>query len=211
MPINDLPLFILACVLLNFTPGPDMAFFGSRAASQGFGSGLAAFLGICAGGLVHTFAAALGLSALLMASAEAFFVVKIVGAVYLVWVGLGMLRESAGAALKLDTALGAQSHRRIFMQGFLVNVLNPKVALFFLAFLPQFIDAGNADRAFAFVALGLIFIFNSMLTMIPLIWAFSKLGAKVRAGSRVVDWINRACGALFVGVGIKLALEERPA
>jgi threonine/homoserine/homoserine lactone efflux protein len=211
--MHDLPLFILAGILLNLTPGPDMAFFGSRAASQGFKSGLAAFMGVCAGCLVHTFAAALGLSAILMTSAEAFLVVKLIGAAYLIWVGIGMLREKSSSALKLDGSMAPISHRKVFMQGFWTNTLNPKVALFFLAFLPQFIDAGTADRALAFVILGFIFILNSMVTMIPLIWFFARMGerARVHGSSAIATWLNRTCGALFVGVGIKLALTERPA
>ncbi|HEX4859564.1 MAG TPA: LysE family translocator [Usitatibacteraceae bacterium] len=209
--IHDLPLFILAGIVLNFTPGPDMAYFGSRAASQGFKGGVAAFMGVCAGCLLHTLAAALGLSAILLTSAEAFFVVKLVGAGYLLWVGIGMLRESRRAALAIDSSLAAVPYGKLFMQGFLTNALNPKIALFFLAFLPQFIEPGSPDRAPAFVLLGLVFILNSMVTMIPLIWMFARLGARMRAGSRLVDWLNRACGALFVGVGIRLALTERPA
>ena len=209
--MHDLPLFILAGILLNLTPGPDMAFFGSRAASQGFKSGLAAFMGVCAGCLVHTFAAALGLSAILMTSAEAFTIVKLIGAAYLIWVGIGMLREKSASALRLDGTMTPVSHRKMFMQGFWTNTLNPKVALFFLAFLPQFIHAEAPDRALAFVALGFIFILNSMVTMIPLIWFFARMGERVRGSSAIAIWLNRACGALFVGVGIKLALTERPA
>jgi threonine/homoserine/homoserine lactone efflux protein len=211
--MHDLPLFILAGILLNLTPGPDMAFFGSRAASQGFKSGLSAFMGVCAGCLVHTFAAALGLSAILMTSAEAFLVVKLIGAAYLIWVGIGMLREKSSSALKLDGSMASISHRKVFMQGFWTNTLNPKVALFFLAFLPQFIDAGTPDRALAFITLGFIFILNSMITMIPLICFFARMGerARVHGSSAIATWLNRTCGALFVGVGIKLALTERPA
>ena len=209
--MHDLPLFILAGILLHLTPGPDMAFFGSRAASQGFKSGLAAFMGVCAGCLVHTVAAALGLSAILMTSAEAFLVVKLVGAAYLIWVGVGMLREKSANALRLDGTMASISHRTVFLQGFWTNTLNPKVALFFLAFLPQFIHADTPDRALAFVILGFIFILNSMVTMVPLIWFFARMGARMRGSSAITAWLNRACGALFVGVGIKLALTERPA
>ncbi|MBL8520480.1 MAG: LysE family translocator [Betaproteobacteria bacterium] len=209
--LQDLPLFFAAAILLNITPGPDMAFFGSRAVSQGFRSGLVAFLGVCAGCLVHTFAAALGLSAILQTSAGAFLVVKLVGAAYLLWIGIGLLRDTGNGGLQLDGALAAASHRKVFMQGFLTNTLNPKVALFFLAFLPQFIDPATPDRALAFVTLGLLFILNSMITMIPLIRFFASMGARVRADSRIATWLNRGCGALFVAVGVKLALSERPA
>lgn len=208
--ISDLPLFILAGILLNLTPGPDMAYYGSRAASQGFKSGMAGLFGVCAGCLVHTFAAALGLSAILSTSAEAFLIVKLIGAAYLLWVGFGMLRETSQGGLKLNAGLEAISHRKVFMQGLLTNTLNPKVALFFLAFLPQFIGPDSTQRAWAFVILGLIFIVNSIVVMTPLIWFCARMGERVRGSSAITTWLNRACGALFVGVGIKLALTERP-
>lgn len=210
MGIHDFPYFILAGIVLNLTPGPDMALFGSRAASQGFFSGAAAFAGVCAGCLIHTVAAALGLSAILMTSANAFFVVKLIGAAYLVYVGISMLRESTGG-LAIDTSQASIPHRRMFMQGFLTNVLNPKVAIFFLAFLPQFIDTHSEARATAFLVLGLVFIVNSAIVCLPMIWLFARSGAALRGSRRLTTWINRGCGALFVGVGVKLAFSERPA
>ncbi len=207
--IHDLPLFILAGLLLNITPGPDMAYFCSRAASQGLRGGFAALAGIYAGCLVHTLAATLGLSAILMTSAEAFFVVKMVGAAYLVYVGISMLRER-NSALAIDGKLPVFAPTRIFWQGFLSNVLNPKVALFYLAFLPQFIDSTSTQQSAAFLTLGIIFALNSLLVTVPLVWLVAKSSAGVSASGRVVNWLNRGCGALFVGVGIKLALAERP-
>ena len=213
--IHDLSLFIMAGLLLNITPGPDTVFSCSRSASQGLRGGLAAMGGIYAGCVVHTFAAALGLSAILLTSAEAFFIVKMIGAAYLVYVGISMLRERAGVALSLDRAMPALTAKRIFWQGFLTNVLNPKVALFYLAFLPQFISVESTEKATAFLVLGAIFILNSTLVTLPLIWVVAKTSANFNfskiANGRVVHWMNRTCGALFVIVGIKLALTERPA
>jgi threonine/homoserine/homoserine lactone efflux protein len=213
--IHDLWLFIVAGLLLNITPGPDMAFFGSRTASQGARSGLAALAGICSGCLVHTVAAAFGLSAILLASAEAFLVVKLLGAAYLVYVGVSMLWESRKAissgGLALDNNLPATSHRKIFWQGFLTNVLNPKVAIFFLAFLPQFIAADSPNKTISFLILGLLFIVNSCFVTLPLIWFIAGTRKHIRANAKIGLWLNRMCGALFVGVGIKLAFTERPA
>ena len=129
--IHDLPLFIFAGLLLNLTPGPDMLYIAGRTASQGFRSGLAAVTGINAGCLVHTLAGAIGFSAILMASAEAFFVVKLVGAAYLVYVGISLLLEkkSETSALDRSRTLPATTMRHTFWQGFLVNVLNPKVEI----------------------------------------------------------------------------------
>ena len=215
--IQDLPLFILAGLLLNITPGPDMLYIASRTASQGFRSGLAAVMGINAGCLLHTFAAAIGLSAILTASAEAFLVVKLVGDAYLVYVGFSMLLEkpSGGATLEISSALPLRTTRQAFWQGFLTNVLNPKVALFFLAFLPQFISVDSTAKPAAFVLLGIIFIFNSLFVTIGFAALVAQLQAQARARfggwSRLALWLNRSCGALFVALGVKLALTERSA
>ncbi len=212
--IHDLPLFIIAGLLLNITPGHDMVFSCSRSASQGLRGGMAAMSGIYAGCIVHTIAAALGLSAILLTSAEAFFVVKMIGAAYLVYVGISMLRERACASPYLNSSMPVVSAKRIFWQGFLTNVLNPKVALFYLAFLPQFISVESTEKATAFLVLGTIFILNSTLITLPLVWVVAKTStnfnfSKIAAG-RLVSWMNRTCGALFVIVGIKLVLTERP-
>ena len=214
--IRDLPLFILASLLLNITPGPDLLYIAGRTASQGFRSGLAAVMGINAGCLVHTFAAAIGLSAILTASAEAFFVIKLIGAAYLVYVGFSLLLEKKadGTSLEISDRLPSRSIRQAFWQGFLTNVLNPKVALFFLAFMPQFISADSPTKPAAFVLLGIIFIFNSLFVTV----GFAALVARVQIqaserfkhASRIVQWLNRSCGALFIAIGVKLALIEKP-
>ena len=210
--IHDLPLFILAGLLLNITPGPDMLYIAGRTASQGFRSGLAAVMGINAGCLVHTFAAAIGLTAILTTSAEAFFVVKLVGAAYLVYVGISLLlqKQPDGAALDISSTLPSKTTRQAFWQGFLTNVLNPKVALFFLAFLPQFISADSTTKPVALVVLGIIFIFNSLFVTI----SFAALVAQARDlfqnSSRIASWLNRCCGVLFIAIGVKLALTEKP-
>ena len=206
--IHDLPLFILAGLLLNITPGPDMLYIAGRTARQGFRSGLAAVMGINAGCLVHTFAAAIGLSAILMASTKAFFIVKLVGAAYLVYVGISLLleKERAGTSLEISSTLSLKTARQVFWQGFLTNVLNPKVALFFLAFLPQFISTDSTTKPAAFVLLGVIFIFNSLFVTIGFAALIARASARFRSSSRVALWLNRCCGALFIAIGVKLAL-----
>ncbi len=209
---HDLLLFVLAGLLLNITPGPDMIYIGSRTASQGFRAGVAAILGINAGCLVHTFAAAIGLSALLMTSAEAFMIVKLVGAAYLFYVGVSMLLERRPHAEGEGDAIAAlpvADGKRIFWQGFLTNVLNPKVALFFLAFLPQFIAVDSTQKPLAFLFLGCLFIFNATFVVLAFAWMVAKARGRVSRSSRIATWLNRGCGALFVGVGINLALSER--
>jgi threonine/homoserine/homoserine lactone efflux protein len=206
--IHDLPLFILAGLLLNITPGPDMLYIAGRTASQGFRSGLAAVMGINAGCLVHTLAGAIGFSALLMASAQAFLVVKLVGAAYLVYVGISLLLEKQKGVAEISNTLPSKTTRQAFWQGFLTNVLNPKVALFFLAFLPQFISSDSNAKPAAFVVLGIIFIFNSLFITIGLVTIVARARTRFKGASRIALWLNRSCGALFIAIGVKLALTD---
>ena len=158
--VHDLWLFIASGLLLNIAPGPDSLLIMARSAAQGWRAGFAATWGIGAGTCVHVLAAALGLSALLATSAAAFTLVKIAGGAYLVWLGLGLaFRRKAGVGgdVRASTAPAAATpirRREIFLQGFLTNVLNPKVALFFLAFVPQFISHDAPSKPLAFVVLG---------------------------------------------------------
>ena len=207
--IHDLPLFILAGLLLNITPGPDMLYIAGRTASQGFRSGLAAVMGINAGCLVHTLAGAIGFSAILMASAEAFFVVKLVGAAYLIYVGISLLLEKQKAATEISSTLPSKTIRQAFWQGFLTNVLNPKVALFFLAFLPQFILSDSSAKPAAFIVLGVIFIINSLFVTIGFAAIVARARTRIQSSSRIALWLNRSCGALFIAIGVKLALTEK--
>src|SRR5450755_1235569 len=158
---HDLWLFVLSGLLLNITPGPDTLYIIGRSSTQGWRAGAVAALGIGAGTLVHICAAALGLSAILAASATAFTAVKFIGAAYLLYVGLSLIR-SAGASQSSPSAVVARpaSIRSIFIQGFLTNVLNPKVALFFLAFLPQFVSSAAPSKPAAFLFLGAVFDVN---------------------------------------------------
>lgn len=211
--IHDLGLFVLSGLLLNITPGPDSLLIMSRSAGQGWRAGAAAALGIGAGTLVHVMAGALGLSALLAASATAFVVVKLAGAAYLVWLGIGMLRtRSAGASSPVaeSTAApqGATSLWAVFRQGLLTNVLNPKVALFFLAFVPQFISADAAHKGMAFVLLGLIFDLNGMLWCLGLAAFTAGASRRIRLPASWLALLNRSIGLLFLLFGLRLALEE---
>ena len=213
--IHDLPLFIVSGLLLNIAPGPDSVLIMTRSATQGWRAGSAASLGIGAGTCVHVLAAALGLSALLAASSWAFTLVKWVGAAYLVYVGLQMLlaRRNAPATATHEAAAPAApaplSHRQIFAQGFLTNVLNPKVALFFLAFVPQFIAPDAPNKALAFIVLGAIFNFNGMLWCHFLALSTALASRRLRLGGALAQWLNRAIGALFLSFGLKLALSDR--
>src|SRR5436309_2437456 len=161
--IHELWLFILSGLLLNVTPGPDTAYIIGRSVQLGWRGGAAAAIGISTGCLVHVCGAAIGLSALLMASSSAFAAVKLIGAAYLLFTGLQMLLARARPVAEATLQGEAISLRRVFWQGALTNVLNPKVALFFLAFLPQFVAADSPHQTLAFLLLGLIFIFGGTL------------------------------------------------
>jgi threonine/homoserine/homoserine lactone efflux protein len=205
-------LFVVSGLLLNIAPGPDSILIMSRSARSGWRAGFVAAWGVGSGVCVHVLAAALGLSALLATSATAFTVVKMVGAAYLVWIGIGMLRSRAGAAAgTVDAVADARPvcWREVFAQGFLTNVLNPKVALFFLAFVPQFIAPDAPSKPLAFLLLGAIFDVNGMLWChaLALFTAFASRRVKLRAGAG--PWLHRTIGALFVALGVKLALATR--
>jgi threonine/homoserine/homoserine lactone efflux protein len=214
--IHDLALFIISGLLLNIMPGPDSLLIMTRSATQGWRAGSAAALGIGAGTMIHVFAAALGLSALLSTSAAAFTVVKWVGAAYIIYVGIGMLRAKlrgdAGPQADQATAPAATTrlpYRKIFFQGFLTNVLNPKVALFFLAFVPQFISADSTSKPLAFIILGFIFNFNGMLWCNGLAVFTAFASARLKVKPLVALWLNRVTGGLFIALGLRLALAEQ--
>lgn len=212
--IHDLSLFILSGLLLNVLPGPDSLFIVSRSLAHGWRAGCVAALGIGSGVIVHVLAAAFGLSALLATSATAFTVIKMAGAAYLLYLGVMALRSRAASAdsqplVANQAGVPAVSLSRLFVQGWLTNVLNPKVALFFLAFVPQFIDPASAHKALAFVLLGMIFNLNGTLWCLLLALGSGLLGRKVRLAQSWVQRLNRLVGVLFVGLGVRLALSAR--
>jgi threonine/homoserine/homoserine lactone efflux protein len=207
--IQDLWLFILSGLLLNITPGPDTAYIVGRSVQLGWRGGAAAALGISTGCLVHVFAAALGLSALLAASSFAFTALKWIGAAYLCYMGVRMLLSRARPPAADAAAAGvAIPLRQVFWQGALTNALNPKVALFFLAFLPQFVAAEAPYKAAAFLMLGLIFICSGTLWCLAVAAFAAKAAGRVRQSGRAMLWIERVLGGLFVYLGVRIALSQ---
>jgi RhtB (resistance to homoserine/threonine) family protein len=209
--IHDLALFIISGFLLNVMPGPDSLLIMSKSASQGWRAGSVASLGIGSGILVHVFAAAVGLSAILASSATAFTVVKYVGAAYLVYIGITALRQKSSIDSEANNSVNSLPHtmKSIFWQGFLSNALNPKVALFFLAFVPQFINHDSPEKALAFIVLGAIFNVNSMLWchFLAISTAFASKRLKISKSMSV--WLNKTIGVLFISLGMKLALAAK--
>ncbi len=219
--IHNLVLFILAGWALNLTPGPDVFYMVTHALKGGWRAGSVAAAGIFAGCLVHVAAATVGLSALVAASSTAFTVLKFMGAAYLVYVGFKMFMSKSTNAINsianeaINTPATAKNSLKIdyltvFKQGFWTNVLNPKVALFFLAFLPQFISPASAHPSLAFLALGILF----NVSAIPINMGYVLLAAWLsqRAGlvQRSMHGLERVAGAVFMGFGAKLALTDLP-
>ena len=203
--IHELWLFVISGVLLNITPGPDTAYIVGRSLQMGWRGGAAAALGISAGCFVHVFGAAIGLSALLMASSAAFTLIKWAGAAYLCFIGVTMMLSRQRPPVEDAVGGSAISLRQVFWQGAATNVLNPKVALFFLAFLPQFVDADAPHKAVAFLMLGLIFISTGTLWCFGLAAFAARAAGRIRQSGRALLWINRALGGLFVYLGIRIA------
>jgi len=203
---HDFLLFVLSGLLLNLTPGPDTLYIVGRSTTQGGRAGAVAALGIGAGIFVHIAAAAAGLSALLAASANAFTVVKLAGAAYLVYVGISLLRSPITPGAAIRGGFAPVSLRQIFVQGFFTNVLNPKVALFFIAFLPQFVEPAALSKATALLFLGAIFNLNGTLWNLFVAWSSARIGGGLMRSANVARWFNRCVGGLFVVLGVKLAL-----
>ena len=211
--IDHLGLFIVTGLLLNLTPGPDVLYIVSQGLRGGPRAGMVAALGITAGCVLHLAAATAGLGALVAASATAFLLLKWVGAAYLVYMGVSMLlaRRSGPQAASAFDQQPALPLAQVFGQGFWTNALNPKVALFFLALLPQFIEPHAPHKSLSFLLLGLIFIVNSMPVNLAYGWGAGWLSARLGGLRAGMDALGRGAGALFIYFGIRLALSERPA
>jgi RhtB (resistance to homoserine/threonine) family protein len=196
--------FLAAAVLLNLAPGPDLAFILGHTARSGKRAGIAAMLGIWTGALCHVLFAAAGLSAIIAESAVAFSFVKWIGVAYLTWLGIQALR-SKGDTLAPDQVPEPRSVWRVFGQGVLVDLLNPKVAIFFLAFLPQFLVPGAGPAWAQLMLHGTLIIAVAALIEPPLVLLGDRLTVRLRADRRLARWLDRTLGAMLIGLGAKLA------
>jgi len=205
--IHHLGLFIVSGLLLNLTPGQDTLYIVGRTMSQGRRAGLLSVLGISSGSVIHTLAAAFGLSAILATSAMAFSAVKLAGAAYLVYLGVRMLLDRSASPTEARE-FARERDWTIYRAGLLTNVLNPKVALFFMAFLPQFVDPAADSRILSFLFLGGVFIFNGTLWCLVLVWGASAMSRRLRSNRSTGILLKRAAGAMFVGLGARLAFTK---
>ena len=206
--ITHFGFFVIAVFLLNVTPGPDTAYIVGRSVAQGRGAGLMSALGISTGCCVHSLACAFGLTALLAASATAFTVIKFVGALYLMYLGVRLIftKPAAAEAAGVTRAAGApKSLRQLFLQGFWTNVLNPKVVLFFVSFFPQFVTTGSDHKALAFLTLGAVFVVMTMVWNSFVAWIAGSVTQRFSGKPGLKRWLDRGVGSAFVGLGIKLA------
>ena len=200
--------FVAAGLLLNITPGPDMLFVLASGSSGGPGAGARAALGIGVGSVVHTIAATVGLSQVLATSATAFAIVKYAGAAYLVYLGLTALRKRADAADASAPTDPPPVVARIFRRAVVTNVLNPKVALFFLAFVPQFVSVERGRIALQFALLGLTFCVTGTIVNLLVGLASGRIARVFRERRGVKRALDKAVGAVFIALGIRLALSE---
>lgn len=214
--VTDIWMFVLAGLLVNVTPGPDMAVIMARSAQLGWRGGAASALGVGGGCFVHILAATLGLSAVIATSATAFTVLKLAGALYLVALGVWILWRSlrntsgkAATATLRDDRPASPSLSAVFWQGFITNVLNPKVAIFFLAFVPQFISTDTPDKAWTFALLGLIFNINGTIWNLAVALVSARAARTAHASASFRKWIDCALGGLFVILGARLAVFDR--
>lgn len=206
--IHDYWLFVLAGVLLNLTPGQDTFYILGASIAQGRRVGIASALGICSGCVVHTLAAAAGLSAILATSATAFVVVKLAGAAYLIYLGVRYIMTRHHDVAVSPAAMSRDAWKA-FRQGVITNVLNPKVALFFLAFLPQFIDRESPEKIAAFVALGLTFVATGTAWCLFLALGAASVRRFFAGHPKAFTRLSQFAGGLFVLLGLRLAVAER--
>jgi threonine/homoserine/homoserine lactone efflux protein len=200
---TSLGIFVVAAILLLLTPGPAVLYIVARSVEQGRIAGLASVCGIATGTLVHVLAAALGLSALLASSALAFAVVKYAGAVYLIYIGLRRLQRADAPAAQIE--LPRRSLGRLYRDGFVVNLLNPKTALFFLAFLPQFVDPSRGAVATQIAFLGLLFTLMGMTSDALYALVAGTAGRWVKRNGRYLRWERYVTGGVFIGLGLTAA------
>ncbi|WP_319777571.1 LysE family translocator [Maridesulfovibrio sp.] len=200
--------FFLAALLLNIAPGPDMAYILSHTITGGRKAGFAAMFGIWSGAFLYVILTALGLAAIVAASATAFGIVKWVGVAYLFWLAIGSFR-SKGSILNINKNSNQLNSTSIFKQGMFIHLLNPKVATFFIAFLPQFVVQGAGPVWAQLMLHGTLIIVTAAFVEPPLIYAGDRITGRLRESQKLQRWLDRALGSVFIAFGIKLAMYER--
>ncbi len=196
--------YTAAAAILTITPGPDMTLFLSKTLTQGRKAGILSVLGSSSGAVVHSLLAALGISALVAASITAFTVLKFIGALYLIWLAIQTLRHGSALTLKNHGPARSQSAYRVWAQAVMVNLLNPKVVLFFVTFLPQFITAGDPYTAGKLLFLGLYFVCFSTIACIGMVLVAERLSNFLKSSPRAMRVIDWSCASIFSAFALKL-------
>ena len=207
MDLSNLALFLLAATAIAISPGPGIFYVAARTLAGGRGEGLASSVGTGFGGLVHVAAGAAGVSAVVLASAEAFAFLKIAGALYLVWLGIKTFRDSR---LAPDLRVEATGSRHAFREGIVVEALNPKTAAFFLAFLPQFVDPAAGPVWLQFLALGLISVLLNTAADVVVALMAARARSAALARPTLLQRLRQASGLLIAGLGLSLFFARRP-
>jgi threonine/homoserine/homoserine lactone efflux protein len=206
--IENFILFLTTGLLINLYPGPDTMYIVARSMSQGRLAGVFAVLGISSGSLFHTIIGSIGLSALLLSSAKAFMVIKYAGAIYLFYQAVLMITDSIGKNKISSAEVPTSSLFKIYKQGALTNILNPKVALFFMALLPQFISPTSPSKLFSFIVLGIVFITTGTIWCLLLAVFASFFSKKLRSNTMMSKWLLRSNAVLFTYLGVQLINAE---
>jgi threonine/homoserine/homoserine lactone efflux protein len=207
LAIDTLLIFFAASVVLALTPGPDNIFVLTQAARQGRLSGVWVTFGLCTGLLFHTTAVALGIAAIFQTSALAFTVLKIIGAMYLLYLAWQAFRSKKSD--QLEESNTNSSRKKLYLRGVILNITNPKVAIFFLAFLPQFVNPEYDSIATQILLLGGVFMIATLLVFCSIAWAAGFIGDWLKNSEKAEIMLNRIAGTVFVGLALRLALSER--
>ena len=207
--ILNFETFLITGLIMNLTPGADTMYILGRSIAQGKKAGILSALGISTGAIFHIIFAILGLSIILAKSATAFDIVKYLGAGYLIFLGLKTIFKKSDGKFELSNKNEVVNYRKIYLSGVLTNILNPKVALFFLAFLPQFIDPNYVQSSLSFLILGITFLLTGTIWCLVLALFASKLSDQIRKNYKIKMWLDKITGGIFVALGIKLALMNK--
>lgn len=205
----DFSLFLIAALIVAAVPGPGIFYVAARTLSEGRSAGVVSTLGTAIGGLVHVIAGGLGISAIILASAQAFAVLKFAGALYLIWLGIKAFREAG--LLPLETANAGKAAARVFREGVVVEATNPKTAAFFLAFIPQFLDPAGSHPALQFMMLGLISVTLNTFADLIVVAIASRTRANFTRRPLLFQRLRQGSGLFMMGLGVSLLLARRPA
>lgn len=205
--LNFWLLFFSTAFVLNIAPGPDLLYILTKTVSSGTKVGIASALGVCTGALFHVFAAAIGISAILVTSATAFTIVKIIGVLYLFYLAYQSF-FSKGTSLNISDEKKSSTVWQAFKQGVLIDILNPKVAIFFMAFLPQFVREGHGSVSIQLIYLGLLVILVAIVVEVAYVLMFSKIATAIRNSKKISKWLDKAIGVMFVVLGLKLVFSS---